>query len=379
MYICPVLTAARSFVQNMTQDHSIPIQKRAVHFDLVRFIATFIVVQLHVATPWLWRETDVDSGFWLICLVFDTFGRVGVPIFLMISGALLLSKEESYPSFFKKRFVRVLLPLIFWTIVYEIKIVADHHYLHGGVSWNTLFSVMKNPIVGPVYDHLWFLYMIVGMYLVTPFLRRVIPVLRKQDLYYLLGLWIFSNVILPLVYNYTTIKLGLNIPVVTSYLGFYVLGYYLMQYQFNLKQIKIAWITFVSSYIINIFLVWLDSHQHKTVDIFYLSHHRPGIFVQAVSAFILLEHYAMKAFAKFSEKKYKILAYLGGVTFGIYLLHPLIIELFEGVFLGYIGIYSPAMYAVPFITIPVTAVIITAITMGIVTIMQKTPFLKNFV
>ncbi|MBK9454944.1 MAG: acyltransferase family protein [Bacteroidetes bacterium] len=368
-----------SYVFSMTQDQSIPIRKRAVHFDLVRFIATFIVVQLHVATPWLWRELDVNSGFWITCLIFDTFGRVGVPIFLMISGALLLSKEESYPSFFKKRFVRVLLPLVFWTIVYEIKIIADHHYLKGGVEWSTLYSVMKNPFTGPVYDHLWFLYMIVGMYLVTPFLRRIIPVLRKQDLYYLLGLWVFSNVFLPLVYNYTTFKLGLSIPVVTSYLGFYVLGYYLMQYQFNAKQIKIAWITFAVSYIVNILLVWMDSNQHDKVDIFYLSHHRPAIFVQAVAAFILLEHYAMKAFANFSEKKYKLLAYLGSVTFGIYLLHPLIIELFEGVFMGIIGIYPPAMTTAPVITIPITAIIITSITMGIVTLMQKTPFLKNFV
>ena len=88
---------------------------------------------------------------------------------------------------------------------------------------------------------------------------------------------------------------------------------------------------------------------------------------------------AGKAFANFSEKKYKLLAYLGSVTFGIYLLHPLIIELFEGVFMGIIGIYPPAMTTAPVITIPITAIIITSITMGIVTLMQKTPFLKNFV
>ena len=365
----------------MTQDHSIPIQKRAVHFDLVRFIATFIVVQLHVATPWLWREADVDSGFWITCLVFDTFGRVGVPIFLMISGALLLSKEETYGSFFKKRFVRVLIPLVFWTIIYETKIAIEFYINNPSAEFDvaTLYTVLKNPIAGPVYDHLWFLYMIIGMYLVTPFLRRIIPVLRKQDLFYLLGLWIFSNIALPLIYNFSSFKLGLNIPVVTSYLGFYVLGYYLMQYQFNAKQIKIAWITFVCSYLLNILMVWFDSHQAGKVDIFFLSHHRPGIFIQAVSAFILLEHYAIKAFARFSEKKYKLLAYLGSVTFGIYLLHPLVIELLEMFFMGVYGIYPPAMYAAPAITIPIAGITATAVTMGLVTLMQKTPLLKEVV
>ncbi|MFI5172313.1 MAG: acyltransferase [Chitinophagales bacterium] len=360
----------------MTIDPAIPINKRSVHFDLVRFAATFAVVQLHVATPWLWREQDLNSGFWITCLFFDVFGRAGVPVFLMISGALLLGKEESYPSFFKKRFVRVLIPMIFWTIVYEIKILTNHHYLNGELKWNEVYHVLKNPLIGPVYDHLWFLYMIIAMYLVTPFLRRVIPVLKKKDLYYLLGLWIFSCVLLPMLYNYTSLRLGLNIPVVTAYVGFYVLGYYLMQHQFSLKEIKFTWIIFVASYLLNILIVWLDSSMRGHVEPFYLSHHRPGIFLQSVSAFILLEHYAIKAFARYSEKKYKRLAYMGGLTFGIYLVHPLIIELFEGLSMFF---YEDAIHFAPIIVIPVVAVIVMGISMLIVGLMQKTPILKKFV
>ena len=115
------------------------------------------------------------------------------------------------------------------------------------------------------------------------------------------------------------------------------------------------------------------------MQVFWLSHHRPGVFIMAASAFILLEHYAMQAFHNFSEKKYKLLAYMGGTTFGIYLLHPLIIEAFEGIFMGAFGIYGPAMHTVPFITIPIAAILVTAITMGIVTLMQRIPVLKKFV
>ncbi len=357
-------------------EQTVPIRNRAVHFDLVRFAATFAVVQLHVATPWLWRGTDIHSGFWLTCLFFDVLGRAGVPVFLMISGALLLGRDESYGSFFKKRFTRVLIPLIFWTIVYEIKIVADHHFLHGGVTMDNIFSVLKNPLAGPVYDHLWFLYMIIGMYLVTPFLRRVIPVLRKNDLWYLLGLWIFSNILLPLFYNYSSFQLGLNIPVVTAYIGFYVLGYYLLRYTFSVQQIKWTWAIFIAAYLLNVFTVWLDSRLHGEMRPFYLSHHRPGIFIQSIAAFILLEYYAKKAFTRFSDKKFKFLAYLGGLTFGIYLVHPLIIELFEGVTFG---VYDPLIHAVPVLTIPFAAVIITGISMGIISLMQKVPWLNKLV
>ncbi|MEZ5012913.1 MAG: acyltransferase family protein [Chitinophagales bacterium] len=360
----------------MTTAPSLPINKRAVHFDLVRFIATFIVVELHVSTPWLWRDQDMHSGFWITCLFFDTLGRMGVPIFLMISGALLLNKQESYSSFFKKRFTRVFIPLVFWTIVYEIRILANHHYLNGSIDWSQWRTLLKNPLEGPVYDHLWFLYMIIGMYLVTPFLRKVIPVLGRKDLIYLLCLWIFSNILLPLLYNYTDFRLGFAIPVLSAYLGFYVLGYYIMHYQFSAKQIRIAWFVFAGVFILNIWTVWFDSVRHGTTTIFFLAHHRPGIFLQACSGFILLEHYAMHAFARFSEKKYKFLAYLGGTTFGIYLLHPLIIELFEGLTMEP---YSTWIHKAPVLVIPIVSIIITAVTMGIVSLMLKLPLFKKFV
>ncbi len=363
----------------MSIDPNLPIRKRAVHFDLVRFVATYAVVQLHIATPWLWRESDTETGFWITCLLFDTIGRAGVPIFLMISGALLLSHEEPYGSFFKKRLTRVFVPLLFWTLVYEVRILLDQHYMHGGITADDWWTYLKNPLAGAVYDHLWFLYMIIGMYLVTPLLRKIAPVLTRTDQWYLLGLWVFADVLLPLAYHYYDFSLGFNIPIVTPYLGFYMMGYYLMHHQFTAKEIRITWVVFVLSYVLNVCLAWYDSNLHGKMQVFWLSHHRPGIFIMAASAFILLEHYAMRAFSKFSEKKYKQLAYLGSTTFGIYLLHPLIIELFEGVFMGYIGIYPPAMHIVPFIAIPVAAIIVTAITMGIITLMQKTPVLRKFV
>lgn len=375
----------------MSIDPNLPIRKRAVHFDLVRFIATFAVVQLHIATPWLWRESDTHSFMWIVCLLFDTIGRAGVPIFLMISGALLLSHNEPYGNFFKKRLSRVFIPLLFWSLVYEVHMIILNYYHTYTVNagphnlWQYLgspddwWSVVKNPFAGPVYDHLWFLYMIIGMYLVTPLLRRIVPVLTRVDQWYLLGLWLFADVLLPLAYNYWDFSLGFNIPIVTPYLGFYLMGYYLMHHQFTPKQIRNTWIVFIASYFVNVIITWYDSDVHGQMQVFWLSHHRPGLFVMAGSAFILLEHYAMHAFQKFSEKKFKMLAYMGGTTFGIYLLHPLIIEGFEGIFMGWIGIYPPAMHVVPFIAIPVAAIIVTAITMGIVTLMQRTPVLKKFV
>lgn len=349
---------------------------RTIHFDLIRFIATYVVVQLHVATPWLWREPDVTNHVWIIALFFDVLGRIGVPIFLMISGALLLRKQESYQVFFSKRLTRVFLPLLFWTIVYEIKIAIDFVNAGGSFSFDAIYPVLKNPFEGPVYEHLWFLYMITGMYLVTPFLRKVVRILNKQDRMYLFWLWTFADVVLPLVYRYTDFRLGISFPIVTAYLGFYVMGYYLSRMQFTKKQIKKSFIVFISVYIFNVFLVWFDSYRSGKIEPFFLAHHTPGIYIQAISAFIFLNYYCRNKLLYASQKTLQTCKFLGMLTFGIYLLHPLIIEYLEG---GLFGFYLWGITFGPPIGIPLTAIVATIISGAVIALMQKIPGLKLFV
>ncbi len=122
-----------------------------------------MVVVLHVAAV----NFDVFDDRWWAANFYDSLTRSCVPVFLMISGVLLLNKQEDLPAFFKKRFARVLPPLLFWSLFYMAwNTLQGEHY--GG--WREWIETLAS---GPVVFHLWYLYAIVGIYLFVPFLRNI--------------------------------------------------------------------------------------------------------------------------------------------------------------------------------------------------------------
>jgi surface polysaccharide O-acyltransferase-like enzyme len=135
-----------------------------------RILAIFAVIFLHVAAGVVSTE-PIGSHNWWIANFFDSLSRWCVPVFVMISGALLLNpkKQENLSEFYAKRISRILIPLISWTIIYCIWV-----YL-GGVVKNDPVSMtflLQSVLQGNPYYHMWFLYMIIFMYLFTPFFSK---------------------------------------------------------------------------------------------------------------------------------------------------------------------------------------------------------------
>ena len=113
------------------------------------------------------KNINVD---WVVANLYDSVSRWSVPVMVMISGLLLLDPQKEYPIkiFFKKRFNKILIPLVFWSIVYTI-----WKYKTGIIAWQPLPAglILKSFIDGTVFYHLWFVYMIIGLYISTPILR----------------------------------------------------------------------------------------------------------------------------------------------------------------------------------------------------------------
>lgn len=144
-----------------------------------RIVAIFAVVMLHVAAyPVL--NAELGSQTWWVANVYDSALRWCVPIFVMISGALLLEpRPEGLKTFYRKRASRVLLPLIFWSAFYllwaKLKHSAYGHDPHDIAIWERLSA-------GKPYFHLWFLYMLVFLYLFAPFFQKMIQVCKPRHL-----------------------------------------------------------------------------------------------------------------------------------------------------------------------------------------------------
>lgn len=198
-----------------------PERSRSIQYiNRLRILAIYAVVTAHV-TIWLTMASPPFSfnwwlGTWVFYLCFCS-----IPVFVMISGALLLddSRTESPAEFYRRRMYRVGVPLVSWTIIYlGVRGFIDHERL-------TVGRAAELVITADPYYHLWFLYMILGLYLVTPPLRTFVRhAPRGERLFVIAAVLILANAYFQsdaLLWNNQRSIFTLFIP----YIGYYLCGY----------------------------------------------------------------------------------------------------------------------------------------------------------
>ena len=156
----------------MAVEHS--VSKRVIYFDILRVVAIFAVVAVHISAQH-WLDVDVSSRAWFAFNLYCTTGKWSVPIFVMISGALFLGRDTTIRTILKKNVLRMAGVFVFWSGCYALISLIFRR--------SPLFDVFSQFITG--HYHLWFLYMIVGLYLLIPLLR---PIVQNETLmrYFLL-------------------------------------------------------------------------------------------------------------------------------------------------------------------------------------------------
>lgn len=164
--------------------------KREIWIDWLRVAACFMVFVVHSTEPFylggqgslILNETD---AFW--SSFFDSFVRSCVPLFVIASSYLLFPVKCSTGDFLKRRAVRILIPFILWTVVYAF-------------VWGEPVDNFKNLLLNFNYaaGHLWFVYMLIGIYLLMPMLSGWAEKVGKKELLCYLGIWLFTTLI-PLI------------------------------------------------------------------------------------------------------------------------------------------------------------------------------------
>ena len=160
---------------------------RQIWIDWLRVAACFMVFVVHSTEPFylggdgalILNETD---AFW--SSFFDTLVRSCVPLFIIASSYLQFPTKYPAGEFFKRRTVRVLIPFLIWTIVYAC-------------VWGEPVENFKNLLLNFNYaaGHLWFVYMLIGVYLLMPILSPWAEKVEKKELQIYLGIWLFTTLI----------------------------------------------------------------------------------------------------------------------------------------------------------------------------------------
>ncbi len=343
-------------------------RERLVHFDLLRILACFSVVMLHSAAQF-WYGLPVTSSDWLVINSYDAVVRFGVPIFVMISGALFLNndKEINLKKLYTHNILRLVVLYIVWSILYALlDCRANWSVIHIGDILREIFASQY---------HFWYLPMSVGLYMLVPILKKWLSVASKKDVEYFLGLFlIFQIGQITLESIKTTEALEfvwgmVDIQMVCSYIGYFVLGYYIVHYGIDKKLHKWLYLGGVLGAVANIVLGnYLALKAGTPVGTVYDSF-GAFTFLIVVALFVLFHEKVQRR--SFKGSSGKIIREISAGTVGIYLMHVGVMEILRGY-----GIHS--MMVTPIVGVPLFAVICFVLCFVVAAILRRIPVVGRY-
>lgn len=339
-------------------------RERYYYFDFLRVAAVLGVIVVHLSAQY-WYTSDIKSLAWQSLNFYDSITRWVVPVFIMISGALFLSPEKEIPlrKIYSKYILRLLIALIFWSFFYALIKYNDEKNFR---------KALETFILGDL--HLWFLYMIMGLYMILPFMKKIAAseILTKYFLVLaLLFASIFPHVIkiisLFSVENGVLFERFINrfrVNLVLGYSGYFLLGYVLNNISITKRQERIIYFAGVVGFLITIFMTIVASFINGgPTEIFY-TYFNVNVICESTAVFVF--------FKKHFTRENKIIRALSKYSFGAYLVHMAIV-----IELRAFGLDT--MTFNPLFSVPVIAVIVFVISFFISGVLNHIPILKKYI
>ncbi|MCH5178489.1 MAG: acyltransferase [Prevotellaceae bacterium] len=204
--------------------------------DLLRVFACFLVIHQHCAEMFYGATGHTEVGDDTFFIGINTsFGRICVPLFVMVSGYFLLPMKDCATQFFKKRLTRILIPFVVWYLVYSVFNMFRNNGTVLDATCDFLGILVNfHEVWG---GHMWFVYMLVGLYLITPVISPWLERVSLRQLRIYLCLWIVST-LLPYLNQYVNPEMwgacfwnpSPTLHYFTGFAGYFVLGHYIRRY-----------------------------------------------------------------------------------------------------------------------------------------------------
>lgn len=345
-------------------------KKRILYLDYMRVTALFAVILLHVSVI-DWSKFPINSFNWQVFNAIDGLVRFCVPVFVMISGVFFLDKDRdiTLKKLFSHNILRIATAFVFWSVLYAVvcTIVEENNMIDG--------SVIKYFIASVIYGHyhMWFLFTIVGLYLITPFLRKITADKKLTEYFIVLSV-IFANLPKILVFIPALDEVAgkilykTNMFFVLGYAGYFVLGHYLHTYEIKREHKLIAYVLGTVSVIVTIAGNSYMSLKAGIAQEAFFDYMMPTVLFSSVMVFLLFKDRA----DSFEKGNKSVIVSMSKLTFGMYLIHDLFIIAFKNMGLSTVMIS-------PIVAIPLVAVIIFVLSYLCVFILNKIPVINKYI
>ena len=341
---------------------------RNTGLDLLKIFACFAVVVIHVSAN-KWYDVDCTSFDWKVFTVYNCFSRWAVPVFVMISGSLFLKADYTVVRLYKKYILRIATAFLAWTCVYT----AVNY-----IRYRNVPDAVKMFFSGDY--HMWYLYMIAGLYMITPLLKKLVED-EKLTRYFLLLAFVFAFLI-PEIISFVSmfskyaasimqdVISKIHLDFVLGYTFYYILGYYLTNLTLSKKQIRTAACLGIVGFIATLGMtVGFTYYKGGLVKLFY-DYLTVNILLAAVPVFLLYNKFNKN---NFSDKARHIITLLSKYSFGVYLVHVLLIY-----FLGYF-LHLDTLSFNPILSVPVISIIVFTGSYIISAVLNNIPILKKYI
>ncbi len=302
--------------------------KRMVHYDLLRIVAAFSVVMLHSAGQ-KWYILPVTSREWQIANAWDALFRFGVPIFVMISGAIFLNRDIGMKRLYSHNIFRLLVIYGIWSAAYGLYDCRMRNL--GAAEWK---EAVKEMLSGRY--HLWFLPMIIAVYMLVPILRSWVKNAEKRNLQYFLllffflkiGIFTISSLSTSYIVRYAADTVNImEIGMACSYIGYFVWGYYIARYGIPEKWHKSIYAGVIPAALLNVLLDrYLSLKAGVPAGEIYDSY---GVFTFVIVTALFLFFTNVMGKVNYSRPSVRIIRWLSDGTFGVYVMHVGLLEILE--------------------------------------------------
>lgn len=317
--------------------NSVIPNKRILYVDILRILSIIAVIILHYTAEVLTNTNDFNSASWWISNGFNSVSRFAVPVFFMISGAMILrTKIGSYREFYKKRVVPLLIPLLSWSIIYGL--YNQYYILKSKMNlYEFAVDFVYRLVIDRNYVHLWFLYAIIAVYMTVPLISKFIKTCSERDLRYYLLLWFIvsiayrfvSDAIFRVTDQYINIPI-MNIPFFMGYLGYFILGYYLFHYDLPLKVKNMIYNLGVISFFLTPVATYFVSLRDGILDEMFYGNYSITTFFMACGMFIFFKEKEETVSERVNHKIQKLISSVSRASFSIYLIHLMVEMMLSG-------------------------------------------------
>ena len=346
------------------------LQTRIPYIDMLRIVACMMVLLIHAPMYKVSQHTPSVS-FATYLLLFTVSSK----LFFMLTGALLIPVKLGTKAFLKRRLSVLLLPLAVWSLIYLLEHIFILHDFDVRMLWSVLFN--------PVDETLWFVYVMVGVYLILPIMSRCVEAIGRRGVEFVLILWILSSLIPYEQGMFLSPKPTHHmLSGFANYFGYVLMGYYLHNYPLPIFTRRHWWkfaaVAFVGIVVIPLFEFLVQPHFGVTyaqaIDTITHDISINDVFL-SILTFSAVKHFAPERYDDGKPHRTGLLITRMAVcSYGIYLGHMLVMR----------NMVWPFMIAyLPNITHTVVLGVITAVLSFIVTylvmwILNITPMSKAF-